>query len=63
MLGSQLYFYQINSEHKKVKWWYFAYQRGREQWQKQGDVKQNAAFLVAPRKVSNLKEGSQVAQW
>ena len=31
MLGSQLYFYQINSEHNKVKWWYFAYQRGREQ--------------------------------
>ena len=30
----------------------------REQWQKQGDAKQNAAFLVAPLKVSNLKEGS-----
>ena len=56
MLGSQLYFYQINSEHKKVKWQYFAYRRGGEQSQKQGDVKQNAAFLAAPLKASDLQE-------
>ena len=31
----------------------------REQWQKQGDAKQNAAFLVAALKVSNLKQGSR----
>ena len=35
----------------------------REQWQKQGDAKQNSAFLVAALKVSNLKEGSQEVQW
>ena len=56
VLGSQLYFYQINSEHKKVKWQYFAYRRGGEQSQKQGDVKQNAAFLAAPLKASDLQE-------
>ena len=33
----------------------------REQ-QKQGDAKWNATFLLAALKVSNLKEGSQVAQ-
>ena len=35
----------------------------KEQQQKQGDTKWNTAFLVAALKVSNLKEGSQVAQW
>ena len=35
----------------------------REQWQKQGDEKWLAAFLVAALKASNLEEGSQVAQW
>ena len=35
----------------------------KERSQKQGDVKQNTAFLVAALKVSNVKEGSQEAQW
>lgn len=35
----------------------------REWRQKQGDEKWLAAFLVAALKASNLKEGSQVAQW
>ena len=35
----------------------------REQWQKQGDAKQNIAALVTALNVSSLKEGSQMAQW
>ena len=35
----------------------------REQQQTQGDAKWNTAFLAAALRVSNLNEGSQVAQW
>ena len=41
----------------------FKVSNSREQQQKQGDTKWNATFLLAALKVSNLKKGSQVAQW